>query len=87
MGTSFADVDRVLDFGCGCGRALRWLMESYPATWPAFMEPTSMPTQSIGASGTFLTARSSIAEPDPALPFESSYFDVVYCFFSVHAPR
>jgi len=78
MGTSFADVERVLDFGCGCGRTLRWLMESYPATHfygaDVYADAIDWCARNL-PDGAFVNSK-----PEPPLPFESSYFDVVYCF-------
>jgi SAM-dependent methyltransferase len=78
MGTSFADVERVLDFGCGCGRTLRWLMESYPAThfYGADVDADAVEWCARNLrNGVFVNSR-----PEPPLPFQSGYFDVVYCF-------
>lgn len=78
MGTSFDDVQRVLDFGCGCGRTLRWLMERYPAIafYGADVDPKAIEwcLQNLRKDA-FVTCH-----PLPPLPFESCYFDVVYCF-------
>jgi SAM-dependent methyltransferase len=78
MGMSFPDVERVLDFGCGCGRTVRWLMERYPAThfYGADVDGDAIEwcAQNLH-NGAFVKNR-----PEPPLPFQSGYFDVVYCF-------
>ena len=78
MGTSLADLERVLDFGCGCGRTLRWLMESYPATHfvgaDVDVDAIEWCVRNLH-SGEFVNST-----PEPPLPFKSGYFDVVYCF-------
>ena len=78
MGTSLAEVERVLDFGCGCGRTLRWLMKSHPAT---HFVGADVDADAIDwcvrnlHSGEFVNSR-----PEPPLPFKPASFDVVYCF-------
>jgi 2-polyprenyl-3-methyl-5-hydroxy-6-metoxy-1,4-benzoquinol methylase len=77
MSTSLAD-KRVLDFGCGCGRILRWLSRSYPTTrfWGADVDEAAIEWCIRNMQGSvFVKSR-----PEPPLPFESNYFDVVYCF-------
>lgn len=77
MGKSFADLERVLDFGCGCGRTLRRLMESYPAThfYGAGVDGDAIECNRNLPNGVFVNSR-----PEPPLPFKSGYLYVVYCF-------
>jgi SAM-dependent methyltransferase len=78
MGTSLADVERVLDFGCGCGRTLRWLMEIYPSGhfFGADVDADAIEWCARNLrGGEFVHTR-----PEPPLPFKSGYFDVVCCF-------
>jgi ubiquinone/menaquinone biosynthesis C-methylase UbiE len=77
MGASLSD-KRVLDFGCGCGRILRWLTSSYPTTR---FHGTDVDGEAIEWCIRNLQGPAFIkSAPEPPLPFESAYFDVVYCF-------
>jgi len=77
MGMSLNTVERVLDFGCGCGRTLRWLMERHPATQ---FYGSDVDADAIGwcssnlCDGVFLNNK-----PEPPLAFATEFFDVVYC--------
>jgi SAM-dependent methyltransferase len=78
MGASLADVRHVLDFGCGCARTLRWLKEIYPATkfYGADVDGEAIAWCVRHIKDAFFVQSS----PNPPLPFESAYFDIVYCF-------
>jgi SAM-dependent methyltransferase len=77
MSASLAD-KRVLDFGCGCGRILRWLARRYPTTRfsGADVDGTAIEWCIRNLPGSVFVK----SGPEPPLPFESDYFDVVYCF-------
>ncbi len=77
IGRRLEDFDRVLDFGCGCGRVLRWL-DDLPVT-------TSVHGCDIDPEATewlrselphFAVLRN---EPLPSLDYRSAYFDLVLC--------
>ncbi len=77
MGMSLATVQRVLDFGCGCGRTLRWLMERYPKTQ---FYGADVDGDAIGwCSGSLSNGVFVNNPPEPPLAFASGFFDVVYC--------
>ena len=69
---------RVLDFGCGCGRTIKWLMRDHPDVkfygCDVDAEAVRWCRGNLGA-GSF-----HVNEPTPPLPYESAFFDVIYCF-------
>jgi len=78
MSTSLADMEHVLDFGCGCGRTLRWLIERYPGTqfYGADVDREAIEWCARNLEkGIYVNS-----QPEPPLPFASRHFDVVYCF-------
>lgn len=77
MGSSLADVERVLDFGCGCGRTLRWLMKAYPET--RFFGVDVDADAIAWCARNFHNGEFATNRPEPPLPFGSGAFDVVYC--------
>lgn len=72
-----AAMERILDFGCGCGRTLRWLLERNAATQfygvDVDREAITWCKQHL-SNGTFAEC-----QPDPPLAFPSAHFDLVYC--------
>ncbi len=78
MGTSLSDANCVLDFGCGCGRTLRWLVQSYPAT---NFVGVDVDADAIAWCADNLKGATFVKNnPLPPLPFPSGAFDMVYCF-------
>lgn len=69
---------QVLDFGCGCGRTISWLMRSHPETHfygcDVDSEAISWCREHLGA-GDFLANKALTP-----LPYDSGHFDVIYCF-------
>ena len=69
---------RVLDFGCGCGRTMRWFLARDEQS-DCYGVDVDRPAIAWCAShlqpGTF-----SVNDPDPPLAFADCFFDVVYCF-------
>jgi ubiquinone/menaquinone biosynthesis C-methylase UbiE len=69
---------RVLDFGCGCGRTIKWLIEDHPEALfsGCDIDPEAILwCQDHLPHGTF-----QVNAAMPPLEYESSYFDAVYCF-------
>jgi len=78
MGTSLKEAKRVLDFGCGCGRTLRWLVESYPTTQ---FYGVDVDADAIRWCANNLEGATFVhSSPLPPLPFPAGYFDIAYCF-------
>ncbi len=77
MGARLADAERVLDFGCGCGRTIRWLIEMYPLTR---FYGADVDGKAIEWCARHLAGEFEHSNPEPPLPYPSSFFDVVYCF-------
>jgi SAM-dependent methyltransferase len=78
FGVDLADTERVLDFGCGCGRTLKWFIREYPKVdfYGADVDDEAIAwCQKHLARGRF-----SANSPEPPLPFPDRFFDVVYCF-------
>lgn len=77
LGGYLASARRILDFGCGCGRILRWLVDRYPN---AEFYGADVDSDAIDwcarhiAGGRFVSTR-----PQPPLPYPKGHFDLVYC--------
>ena len=76
MGIAIGSTHRVLDFGCGCGRTIAWLLRDSDAEFHG----VDVDRDAVDwcknhlRDGHFL-ANASI----PPLPYPDEYFDVVYC--------
>jgi SAM-dependent methyltransferase len=76
-GATLGDMERVLDFGCGCGRTLRWLIERFPATQ---FYGADVDREAIEWCRRHLSKATCVdSQPEPPLPFHSCHFDLVYC--------
>lgn len=68
---------RILDFGCGCGRIMRWLQPLYDSSvfygTDIDAEAISWCQDNLSNIGKFLTN-----EEQPSLPFSDNFFDFVY---------
>jgi SAM-dependent methyltransferase len=68
---------RILDFGCGCGRTLRWLVDQHG---DVEFHGADVDAEAIEWSRRhYPRARFAVTDPQPPLPFSSQFFDVVYC--------
>lgn len=74
-GTSLHAMKKVLDFGCGCGRTLRWLIERFPHSQ---FFGTDVDEMSVRWCQKHLNATVSVNGNHPPLYFQDSLFDCVY---------
>lgn len=76
-GTSLADFTSILDFGCGCGRALFALHRLFPA---AALHGADIDPEAIGWLRENLPdlARFEVCPTEPPTPFADDSFDFVY---------
>lgn len=78
-GTPFGSFASVLDFGCGCGRLVRWL--ATPARRSAFWGCDYNPDLVRWCQGRLSrVARFKVNQADPPLPFDGGQFDLVYSY-------
>jgi len=71
------ETGRVLDFGCGCGRTLRWLMKRSPCLE---LHGVDVDAEAIEwCREHFPQGKFLVNNPDPPLPFPHEFFDAIYC--------
>lgn len=77
VGAPLGEATRMLDFGCGCGRMLRWLapFASAAEIWGVDIRADDIIWGQQNMSPPFFLANISTT---PHLPFEDGSFDVVY---------
>jgi SAM-dependent methyltransferase len=75
VGHSLERCADALDFGCGCGRTIRWLIERFPRTafWGADVDPAA-----VAWCERHLQAHFAANAALPPLPFPPASFDCVY---------
>lgn len=69
---------RVLDFGCGCGRTIKWLIDDHPEA--AFSGCDIDPYAILWCHDHLPQGTFQVNAALPPLAYESSSFDAVYCF-------
>lgn len=74
VGVDLDDQIRVLDFGCGCGRILRWWAGQPGPVYGCDYNPRLVSWCASQLPNTLLTRNDLL----PPTPFESGFFDVVY---------
>jgi SAM-dependent methyltransferase len=75
MGIDFTAGRRVLDFGCGCGRTIRWLLDD-----GAEFHGADVDAVAIDWCKKHLVRAHFLANtPAPPLPYPGEWFDAVYC--------
>src|SRR5262245_18478855 len=74
-GRQFTDFSRVLDFGCGCGRAARW------APIVPSLTACDIDAEAIAWCRANLIGKGQFIVNDhwPPLPFDDAAFDFIYC--------
>jgi SAM-dependent methyltransferase len=71
-----AQARRVLDFGCGCGRTIRWFLTDGGAEFHgADVDPDAIEWCSRNLKSGHFAA----TPPVPPLPYPSESFDLIYC--------
>jgi SAM-dependent methyltransferase len=76
IGVEFHSTKRVLDFGCGCGRTIAWLLRDYEAEFHG----VDVDADAVAWCQQHLARGHFIANPPvPPLPYPDEYFDLVYC--------
>jgi ubiquinone/menaquinone biosynthesis C-methylase UbiE len=76
-GSVLAPEMKVLDFGCGCGRVLRWMVRSAPSTNFYGVDVDRQAIQWCAQN--LKPVRFEVSNPYPPLPYPDQYFDIVYC--------
>lgn len=76
VGRRLEDFERALDYGCGCGRTLRWLGDLPPAVE---LHGVDIDADAVAwAAENVPHARFLACDPEPPLPFEDGFFDLVF---------
>src|SRR3984957_6997253 len=76
MGIAIGSAHRVLDFGCGCGRTIAWLLRDSDAEFHGVdVDRDAVDWCKNNLRDGHFLANASI----PPLPYPNEYFDVVYC--------
>ena len=76
IGKSLEDSARALDFGCGCGRILRWLE---PVSRGTELYGVDIDPEAIAWTQEHLPfAKTSVNQPLPPLDFPEAHFDLIY---------
>lgn len=76
LGKSLADCETVLDFGCGAGRTLRWLIPQFPEVK---FSGCDVDAQAIAWSGRHLArAGFRVNAATPPVDFPDACFDLIY---------
>lgn len=77
MGVDLAGTRRVLDFGCGCGRTLRWFLREFPGVE---FHGADVDQEAIAWCRKHLAGATFVQnQPTPPLPYPGRHFDVIYC--------
>ncbi len=77
MGADLAQAHRVLDFGCGCGRTLRWFLRKFPG---GEFHGADVDAEAIEwCRSNLTTARFVRNNPQPPLPYPDGHFASIYC--------
>ncbi len=85
MGMDLASAHRVLDFGCGCGRTIRWLLGD---RFKTEFHGVDVDADAVAwcakhlHSGQFLATAST-----PPLPYPAEHFDVIYLPLRIYPPE
>jgi cyclopropane fatty-acyl-phospholipid synthase-like methyltransferase len=82
IGGTLNDFERVLDFGCGCGRVMRWLAQEVP---PERISGSDIDAPAVEwLAGEIPSATLAVNPGLPPLAFDDQAFDLVlsYSVFS-----